>query len=60
MAYDALPELIATEHAADGIRIPPDVTVPLTARVRALIDTPEMRRLTRISQHRAVVQIMQG
>lgn len=50
MAYDALPELIATEHAADGIRIPPDVTVPLTARVRALIDTAEMRRLTRISQ----------
>jgi hypothetical protein len=50
MAYDALPELIATEHAADGIRIPPDVTVPLTARVRALIDTPEMRRLSRISQ----------
>jgi hypothetical protein len=50
MAYDALPELIATEHAADGIRIPPDATVPLTARVRALIDTPEMRRLSRISQ----------
>ena len=50
MAYDALPELIATEHAADGIRIPPDATVPLTARVRARIDTPEMRRLSRISQ----------
>ena len=50
MAYDALPELIATEHAADGIRIPPDVTVPLTPRVRALIDTADMRRLSRISQ----------
>jgi hypothetical protein len=50
MAYDVLPELIATEHAADGIRIPPDVTVPLTPRVRALIDTADMRRLSRISQ----------
>ena len=50
MAYDALPELIATEQAVDGIRIPPDVTVPLTPRVRSLIDTAEMRRLSRISQ----------
>ena len=50
MAFDALPELIAAEHAAEGIRIPPDVTVPLTARVRALVDTAEMRRLARISQ----------
>ena len=60
MAYDALPELIATEHAADGIRIPPDVTVPLTARVRALIDTPEMRRLTRISQLGLVALVYPG
>ena len=50
MAFDALPELIAAEHAAEGIRIPPDVTVPLTPRVRALVDTAEMRRLARISQ----------
>ena len=60
MAYDALPELIATEHAADGIRIPPDVTVPLTARVRAIIDTPEMRRLTRISQLGLVALVYPG
>jgi len=50
MAFDALPELVAAEHAAEGIRIPPDVTVPLTERVRALVDTTEMRRLARISQ----------
>lgn len=30
--------------------IPPGVTVPLTPRVRALLDTADMRRLARISQ----------
>ncbi|RLS33441.1 MAG: HD domain-containing protein [Planctomycetota bacterium] len=50
MPFDALPELVASSAATDGVRIPPDVTVPLTPRVRALIDTPEMRRLTRVSQ----------
>lgn len=32
------------------VRIPPEWDVPLTSRVRALIDTPEFRRLARISQ----------
>jgi len=45
-----LPELIALDSARDGLRIPPDVTVPLTPRVRALLDLPLMRRLSRISQ----------
>jgi HD superfamily phosphohydrolase len=32
------------------VRIPPELDVPLTPRVRHLIDTPEFRRLARISQ----------
>lgn len=50
MGYHALPELVALEHAGDGIRIPPGETVPVTPRVRALLDTAPMRRLARISQ----------
>jgi HD superfamily phosphohydrolase len=50
MPFDHLPELVALSSAADGVRIPPDVTVPITPRVRALLDTAAMRRLARISQ----------
>jgi HD superfamily phosphohydrolase len=50
MPFDHLPELVALSSTADGIRIPPGVTVPITPRVRALIDTAGMRRLARISQ----------
>ena len=50
MPLTALPELVALESHAEGVRIPPGVTVPLTARVRALLDTAEMRRLARVSQ----------
>jgi HD superfamily phosphohydrolase len=45
-----LPELVSLESHAEGVRIPPGVTVPLTDRVRALLDTAEMRRLARVSQ----------
>ena len=50
MPLSALPELIALDAITDGVRIPPGVTVPLTPRVRALLDTADMRRLARISQ----------
>jgi HD superfamily phosphohydrolase len=50
MPLTDLPELVALESHAEGVRIPPGVTVPLTARVRALLDTAEMRRLARVSQ----------
>jgi len=50
MTSPLLPELESAESAADGVRIPPDVTVPLTPRVRALLDSAEMRRLARIGQ----------
>ena len=55
-----LPELAAVGSAADGVRVPPDVTVPLTPRVRALIDTPEVRRLARISQLGLVALVYPG
>ncbi|RLT13740.1 MAG: HD domain-containing protein [Planctomycetota bacterium] len=50
MTLRALPELVTFATSTDGVRIPPGVTVPLTPRVRALLDTPQMRRLSRISQ----------
>jgi len=60
MPYDSLPELLAKEHPSDGIRIPPDVTLPLTPRVRALVYTAAMRRLTRISQLGLVALVYPG
>jgi uncharacterized protein len=45
-----LPELEALDAGGGGVRIPPGDTVPLTPRVRALLDTPPLRRLARISQ----------
>jgi hypothetical protein len=45
-----LPELAALDVASSGVRIPPGVTVPLTPRVRALLDSAEVRRLARVSQ----------
>ncbi len=60
MAYHALPELLALERPAEGIRIPPGETVPVTPRVRALVDTPPLRRLTRISQLGLVALVYPG
>ncbi|MEQ8846382.1 HD domain-containing protein [Botrimarina sp.] len=46
-----LPELRGLHGPASGlVRLPPGVDVPLTPRVRQLIDTREFRRLARISQ----------
>ncbi len=50
MTIDRLPELAALDAGGDGVRLPPGDTVPLTPRVRALLDTPPLRRLARISQ----------
>ncbi|MFM7108224.1 MAG: HD domain-containing protein [Planctomycetaceae bacterium] len=50
MPIALLPELAALDVASDGVRIPPGVTVPLTPRVRALLDTAEVRRLARVGQ----------
>jgi uncharacterized protein len=45
-----IPELAAWRRGGGLIRIPPGVDVPLTDRVRKLIDTPAFRRLSQISQ----------
>ena len=45
-----IPEVIAVDSRRGVVRIPPEVDVPLTPRVRQLIDTADFRRLARISQ----------
>ena len=45
-----IPEVAGLDTRQHLIRIPPELDVPLTGRVRALIDAPECRRLARISQ----------
>jgi HD superfamily phosphohydrolase len=45
-----IPEIVALDTRRALIRIPPEVDVPLTPRVRQLIDTADFRRLARISQ----------
>ncbi|MGC3970653.1 MAG: HD domain-containing protein [Pirellulales bacterium] len=46
-----IPELQALSGSGGAvIRIPPEIDVPLTPRVRQLIDTAEFRRLAHISQ----------
>jgi uncharacterized protein len=45
-----IPEVAALRASGQMVRIPPELDVPLTPRVRQLIDTPEFRRLARISQ----------
>jgi HD superfamily phosphohydrolase len=49
MPFADLPEL-TSRHAAGGIRLPPGVTVPLTPRVRRLLDSPPLRRLAAVRQ----------
>ncbi|HTN73815.1 MAG TPA: HD domain-containing protein [Pirellulaceae bacterium] len=45
-----LPEIRALDASRQLVRIPPDCDVPLTPRVRSLIDTADFRRLAQISQ----------
>jgi len=45
-----IPELVGLDARRGLVRIPPELDVPLTHRVRQIIDTPEFRRLGRISQ----------
>jgi HD superfamily phosphohydrolase len=45
-----LPEIAGLDGRGPLVRIPPELDVPLTDRVRALVDTDEFRRLARISQ----------
>lgn len=45
-----IPEVAGLDSRRALVRIPPELDVPLTDRVRHLIDTAEFRRLARISQ----------
>src|SRR6266566_3335298 len=45
-----LPEIAGLDARRGIVRIPPELDVPLTPRVRRLIDSAEFRRLARISQ----------
>ncbi len=45
-----IPEVAALDSRRSIIRIPPETDVPLTPRVRALIDSSDFRRLAKISQ----------
>jgi len=45
-----IPEVVALDARRSLVRIPPETDVPLTPRVRQLIDSADFRRLARISQ----------
>jgi HD superfamily phosphohydrolase len=45
-----IPEVVALDTRRGLVRIPPEVDVPLTPRVRQLIDTADFRRLAQVSQ----------
>jgi HD superfamily phosphohydrolase len=48
--WSTLPEIRALDRRRHFIRIPPEQDVPLTPRVKRLIDTAAFRRLSHISQ----------
>jgi HD superfamily phosphohydrolase len=45
-----IPEVAGLDARKGLVRIPPELDVPLTDRVRQIIDTAEFRRLARVSQ----------
>lgn len=45
-----IPEVAGLDAPRSMIRVPPEIDVPLTDRVRQILDTKEFRRLARISQ----------
>ena len=59
MPYADLPELTG-RHAAGGVRIPPGVTVPVSPRVRRLLDSPPLRRLASVRQLGLVALVYPG
>ncbi len=45
-----IPEVAGLDRRQGLVRIPPELDVPLTPRVRQILDTAEFRRLARVSQ----------
>jgi HD superfamily phosphohydrolases len=58
--YDHIPELADLQSGRELIRVPPELNVPFTRRVRALVDTEEFQRLSHISQLGLVSKIYPG
>jgi HD superfamily phosphohydrolase len=50
MSLRDIPEIAALRSSRGVVRIPPEIDVPITPRVRQLIDTPEFHRLANIRQ----------
>lgn len=50
MSIRDIPEVAGLDVSRSMVRIPPETDVPITPRVRQLIDTAEFHRLARISQ----------
>jgi HD superfamily phosphohydrolase len=50
MTIAEIPEIVGLDARRGLVRIPPELDVPLTPRVRRLIDTAAFRRLAHISQ----------
>ncbi len=55
-----LPELRGLLTQGSSIRIPGELNVPLTERIRRLIDTPAFQRLRRVSQLGLVAHVYPG
>lgn len=55
-----LPELVELQSGRSIVRVPNEQNVPLTRRVRALIDTAEFQRLNEISQLGLVAKVYPG
>lgn len=50
LQLDQIPEICSLRSHRDLVRIPDQLDIPLTPRVRSIIDSAEFRRLSRISQ----------
>ena len=48
--FSDIPELVNLDAGRGLVRIPMEQDVPFTPRVRAIVDTPQFQRLSRISQ----------
>lgn len=58
--YDSIPELVNLRSGRSLIRVPEELNVPFTARVRSLVDTEEFQRLGEISQLGLVAKVYPG
>lgn len=58
--YDSIPELSELQSGRSLIRVPSELNVPFTPRVRALVDTEEFQRLAQISQLGLVSKVYPG